>query len=259
MPSSSDSPATSARWSRVVAALVRLASFGLGGAAIGNATYLAIKTNMNSGVILEAGVGLVMVSFGASRRLGRIRWLRTTALAAGGAILAASVGLAAYGLHDTAGDRDDALIVLGAGVHGRSVTAVLAARLDVAVEYHRRNPAALIVVAGGQGPQEDISEAEAMSAYLVRRGVPADRIVKEDKSTSTAENFAFAKALLDERLPTGYRIAFVTSEFHVFRAEQVARSTGLKADHLHSHTLWYVQPASYLREIVAVAKQLVFG
>jgi uncharacterized SAM-binding protein YcdF (DUF218 family) len=232
---------------------------GLGGAAIYNAAFLAVKTNMTLGLILEAGVGLVMVAFALYRRLSRIRWLRLTALAGGAAILAASAGLAAYGLHDTASDHDDALIVLGAGVHGRSVTAVLAARLDVAREYHDRNPDALIVVAGGQGPQEDIPEAEAMRDYLVARGVPAGQIVMEARSTSTAENFAFSKTLLDERLPSGYKAAFVTSEFHVFRAEQVARKAGLDADHLHSDTLWYVQPSSYLREIVAVAKQQVLG
>ncbi|MDR1189090.1 MAG: YdcF family protein [Bifidobacteriaceae bacterium] len=242
-----------------VSILIRLILLAVGGTAIYNAAYLAVKTNMNLGLVLEAAVGLVMVAFAVWRRLATIRWLRVTAVVAGVAILAASGALAWFGTHDTASDRDEALIVLGAGVHGRTVTAVLAARLDVAREYHERNPNALIVVTGGQGAQEDIPEAEAMRDYLVARGVASDQIVMEPRSTSTAENFANAKALLDPILPAGYRVAFVTSEFHVFRASLIARDAGLRAEHLHSGTLWYVQPSSYLREIVAVTKQLVLG
>jgi uncharacterized SAM-binding protein YcdF (DUF218 family) len=236
-----------------------LVLLALGGAAIYNAVYLALSTNMNAGIVLEVAAGLVIVAFAVSRRLGRIRWLRYMALLVGLVVLVSSGALAAFGLHNTASTGDDALIVLGAGVRGRTVTAVLAARLDVAADYHRRNPGALIVVAGGRGPQEDIPEAEAMRDYLVRRGVSAGKIVTEARSTSTAENFANSKALLDDLLEPGYRVAFVTSEFHVFRASLVARDAGLKAEHLHSDTLWYVQPSSYLRELVAVTKQLVVG
>jgi uncharacterized SAM-binding protein YcdF (DUF218 family) len=236
-----------------------LALLGLGVAACYNAAFLAIKTNLNLGLVLEVAVGLAMIAFGLSGRLGRIRWLRIAGLSAAVAVAAACAGLAGFGLRDSAGADDDALIVLGAGIHGRAVTQVLAARLDVAYEYHRRNPEALIVVAGGQGFQEEIPEALAMRDYLVRRGLPAGQIVMEDRSTSTAENFAYSKALLDARLSPGYKVAFVTSEFHVFRASLIAESTGLTAEHLHSDTLWYVQPSSYLREIVAVGKQLIVG
>jgi uncharacterized SAM-binding protein YcdF (DUF218 family) len=229
----------------------------IGAAACYNAAYLALKTNMNLGIVMEAAAGIVMLAFAVWGRLGRIRWLRITALAAAAAVLAASGALAAYGLRDTAQGNDQALIVLGAGVHGRTVTQVLAARLRVALAYHERNPGALIVVAGGRGPQEDVTEAQAMRDFLVARGADPDRIVMEDRSTSTAENFANAKVLLDQRLDPGYRASFVTSEFHVFRASLVAREAGVRGGHLHSDTLWYVQPSSYLRELVAVAKQLV--
>jgi uncharacterized SAM-binding protein YcdF (DUF218 family) len=231
----------------------------LGVAAIYNATFLAINTNMNLGIVLEIVAGLLLVAFGVWRRLAAVRWLWVTALIVGGAVLAASGALAAFGTRDTATDQDQALIVLGAGVHGRTVTAVLAARLNVARDYHQRNPDALIVVAGGRGPQEEIPEAQAMRDYLLARGVPASRIVMEDKSTSTAENFANSKVLLDDLLGPDYKVAYVTSEFHVFRASLVARDAGLDASHLHSETLWHVQPSSYLREVVAVGKQLVLG
>lgn len=233
--------------------------FALGAAALYNAAYLAIHTNMNLGLVLEGAVGLILVAFAVFGCLGRIRWLRGLALVAAGLVLAASGALAAFGLHDTAKADDDALIVLGAGVHGRTVTAVLAARLNVAYEYAQRNPEALIVVTGGRGAQEDITEAEAMREYLVGRGLDPARIVMEGASTSTAENFAFAKTILDDRLGSSYSTAFVTSEFHVFRAELIAHEQGLNPGHLHSDTLWYVQPSSYLRELVAVAKQLVLG
>ena len=103
--------------------------------------------------------------------------------------------------------------MLGAAVHGRELSNTLAGRLAVAVTYHERSPSSLIVVSGGQGPQEEIPEAVAMRQYLLDHGVPDDHIIVEDRSTSTEENFRNSRLLLDERLTPGYSVAFVTDEF----------------------------------------------
>ena len=111
------------------------------------------------------------------------------------------VFLAGYVLsyaHSTVTYKEDAIIVLGAAVHGKTPSRTLRYRLKKAVDYHEQNPDAIIIVSGGQGAQEDISEAEAMKIYLVENGVASNKIIKEDKSTSTAENFKFSKEILDE-------------------------------------------------------------
>lgn len=224
-----------------------------GAALTANAAWLAVTANLTLGTALVALLGLGCLAGGVwFARLARHRIL--TSLAA--LVLAAVVGLSAfltsYGNADNATFREDAVIVLGAAVHGRELSNTLAGRLAAAVGYHRRNPSALVVVSGGQGLQEDIPEAVAMRQYLVDHGVRDAGIVVEDRSTSTEENFANSRALLDRLLPPGYSVAFVTDEFHVYRAGRIAASAGLTGTHVSSRTPWYFWPANYLRESVAV-------
>lgn len=173
----------------------------------------------------------------------------TTSLVIGG--LAAF--LSASGHRDTATYDEEAVLVLGATVRGSEVSGALAGRLEKAIEYRDRNPYALIVVSGGPNPDADVTEAAAMREYLTGRGVPASAIVVEDRATSTRENVAFSRALLDERLASGYRVCLVTDAFHVFRAGRMADAAGLDTTHLASATTWYEQPVDHLRELVAVA------
>ena len=83
----------------------------------------------------------------------------------------------------------DAIIVLGAALHGWDVSPALAQRLDTAKQYWDENNVSYIVVTGSQGPQEDRTEASAMKEYLVNKGVPADEILIEDKAHNTKQNF----------------------------------------------------------------------
>ena len=107
--------------------------------------------------------------------------------------------VAVSGYSDTATKQEKAVIVLGAGLRGERVTDLLTRRLDAAYDYHLENPNAVIVVTGGQGPGEDIPEARAMKAYLVEKGVPEKQILEEASSTSTEENFCFARNFGTER------------------------------------------------------------
>ena len=84
------------------------------------------------------------------------------------------------------------------------------------------------------------------------RGVDEGRIITEDKSTSTWENFKFSKAILDERFP-GASAAFVTTNFHVYRAGRVAIMNGIEAEGYGAKDVWYTAPNNYMRESIAVA------
>ena len=84
-----------------------------------------------------------------------------------------------------------------------------------------------MVCSGGQGRDEVISEAEAISRELIRRGVPKRRIVIEDKSKSTYENVYNSKEILDKRTEgREYRVAIVTNNFHVYRSRWMAEYAG---------------------------------
>lgn len=98
-----------------------------------------------------------------------------------------------------------------------------------------------------------------MERWLISRGVPADRILREEASTSTYENLTNAKALLDERSARPCRVALVTSDYHVYRASRLAKAAGLDASHLHADAEWYALPVRMLRECAAVVKYWVSG
>lgn len=225
----------------------------LGAALTANAAWLALTANLTVGTGATALLGLGLLAWGGwFPRLRRVRWLTAVAVLVALLVVPLSAFLAVVGTADDVRHDEDAVIVLGAAVHGSELSRTLAGRLDRAVDYHARNPRALLVVTGGQGPQEDLPEAVAMRDYLRARGVPDDLIVVEDRATSTEENFTFSRALLDARLPSGYRVAFVTDEFHVYRAGRIAAAAGLDATHASSRTPWYFWAANYLREDLLV-------
>jgi len=166
--------------------------------------------------------------------------------------------LGIYGNMSNVDYKEDAVIVLGAGVRGETVSLNLAHRLDRALEYWNENPNAVIVVTGGLGELATITEAEAMARYLIARGVPQESILLEDKSTSTYENLTFAKEILNEHFGTEFRVVVVTNDFHIFRAVRTARQVGLDVTGKGAYTLWYTRPANYLREMLAVVNMWFF-
>ena len=158
------------------------------------------------------------------------------------------------GQRDTASGREKAIIVLGAGVRGTKISALLAQRLDAAYEYHLENPDALIVVSGGQGPGEDIPEAQAMAQYLMKKGIPEEKILPESQSSSTQENFQFSLVLLSENgISAEDPVAYVTNAFHIYRAGCYARSAGFREiASVSAPTSLGVWLQCYLREVFAV-------
>lgn len=150
----------------------------------------------------------------------------------------------------------DFIIIHGAGLNGTEPSPVLAGRIDKALElWERQGCDGMFVASGGQGADEEISEAEAMARYLIRRGVPEDRIIHEDNSTTTRENLEYSKALMDERMAgKSYRAAVVSSDYHVFRCAEYAKDLGIAADGVGSHTRSWLWPAAFIREFAAITR-----
>ena len=156
----------------------------------------------------------------------------------------------------------DAVIVLGAGVNGETPSAALWSRIRAAEDYLEIHPDVPVVLSGGQGAGEAISEAEAMRRALWKEDRAENaRLLLEERSTNTAENFRFSKALLEEwGLDTGTAtIAVVTNDFHCFRAHMIARRQGLKTIDVPAELPWWWLTANYyLREAFAVVKTSLF-
>ena len=167
--------------------------------------------------------------------------------------------LGIYGRTSNANYNEDVIIVLGAGVVGESVTRPLANRLNTAFYFWQDNPDAYIIVTGGVGNRATISEAEAMSRFLVRRGVPREQILLEEYSTSTYENLRFAMDILEEHFEGEFTGVVVTNDFHIYRAVHTARRIGMDVTRLGADTDWYAWQLDYVREMLAVVNAWVFG
>jgi uncharacterized SAM-binding protein YcdF (DUF218 family) len=149
----------------------------------------------------------------------------------------------------------DFVVVLGSGLlYGGRVPPLLASRLDRGQAVFRALAARgdpVLIVSGGKGSDEQVSEADAMAGYLAARGFPADRIEREDQSASTEENLANSKAIMD-RLRPGATCVIVTSNYHVFRTAMIARRIGVRGQVTGARTAGYYWPSATLREFAAV-------
>ncbi|MFC9970447.1 YdcF family protein [Spirillospora sp. NPDC127200] len=150
----------------------------------------------------------------------------------------------------------DFVVVLGSGlVDGARVGRLLGNRLDrgraVYEAQAARSRAPMLLVSGGRGPDEELSEAEAMAGYLVERGFPADRILRETRSRTTGENMAFSNEIMAAAEP-GYRCVVVTNNYHAFRAALLARKTGVNGQVIGAPTAAYFWPSATIREFAAV-------
>lgn len=174
--------------------------------------------------------------------------LKTALLTAGTAALATA---AAMGTHMTLvyldakkNHRDDCdyLMILGCGVIGADTPSPnLIKRMETAVDYLKENEKCFIVPCGGcfrDGQKK--SEAAIISDYLTEHGIDKNRILLEDKSTTTFENFVFAFDIVKAHAGESFsqkKMAFLSSDFHLHRASLIAKRCGFKKiGKVSSHT-----------------------
>ncbi len=160
--------------------------------------------------------------------------------------------------HTSVPSSVDYLILLGAGVNGTVPSLSLLDRLETATNFMHANPNCKVIVTGGQGPGEDISEAEAMSIYLINQNIAADRIIKEDKASNTYENLAYSLKIIEtstKKETTAPTIAVVSSEYHLYRAKLCAEKLGYSVYTIAAPTSnWLLKINYFLREAPAVVK-----
>lgn len=154
-------------------------------------------------------------------------------------------------------DDCDYLIVLGCQIRGTTVTKSLKRRLDSAYDYAAKNEKVIIIVSGGQGKGEDISEAQAMYEYLTARGIDKSRIIREDQSTDTNENMQYSAGYIEN---SEAKVGIVTNNFHIFRSKALARAKGM--NHLcgvpsASDEVLFVN--YMVREAIGIVKDFCFG
>ena len=160
------------------------------------------------------------------------------------------LSLILFNMRNTSKAGADYVIVLGCQVVGEYASLPLLSRGYTAVRYLEKNPETKVIVTGGQGPGENISEAEALRRLLLERKIDKERIFLEDKSKNTMENFKFSIELnnLSDK-----NIVVVTSDYHMFRALSIAKKIKYtNVSGLPSRSQRSVLPAFLLREYVTI-------
>lgn len=147
----------------------------------------------------------------------------------------------------------DYVIIHGCGLlEGERMTRLLSDRVDRAMEIYRkcrRKP--VLIPSGGQGPDEKISEAKAMTDHLLANGIPAEHILPEDQSQTTRENLLNSRDLILER-PGRKKTALVSSNYHVYRCLRLARELGFRCTGIGARVALYYWPSALIREFIAV-------
>lgn len=175
----------------------------------------------------------------------------------GGAVFLLVEGLILSQFGAKAESNADYVIVLGAQWKSHGPSYVLKKRLDKAVDYLLDNPETQVIVTGGQGGNEHITEAEGMYGYLVEAGIEAERIQQEDQATNTVENLVLSSAFLDRETD---KVVLVTNNFHMFRALRLAKGQGYeRVEGLAAGSYPAMLPNNLLREFFGVGKDFLVG
>ena len=232
------------------------------------AGYCILATAVMGPVSFNAvllGAGVLLISLGVlDRRFGQLAGvLRFKKIAVPAALLLLAVfafleGLVISGAARKDRQKADYIVVLGAGLREDQLSLTLLRRMEAALECEQGET---FVVTGGQGWNEKIPEGVAMGRWLEEQGIPPERILVEDRSVNTHENLLFSRQLIEEdagRDIGELRIKIVTSDFHSFRAQMLARRHGYqKVSGYGGKTPPLLVPAFYIREGLALAKSFL--
>ena len=209
--------------------------------------------------VFSAG-GAIAVRMERVKKLRFPKWIKAvfcTAVLLAAVVFAIVEGVIIFNAVKKPEREADYVLVLGAKVNGTTPSKSLMFRINGAYDYLVDNPSAKAIVCGGKGSDEGISEAEAMKRTLVSKGIDENRIIMEDKSTSTEENIRFAMKYIEDE---NSKVVVTTNSYHVFRAVSIARKAGLKnVSGNPAGCVTGLIPQDFAREFFAVIKDFVFG
>ena len=146
----------------------------------------------------------------------------------------------------------DFLLILGCRVRGDEPEPTLAMRIEKADEFLSEHKNTIAICCGGiVHPDQTKSEAEAIKDGLVKAGIEESRILLEDQSTTTKENFSNAKKIIDGmKLQKEPKIAFLSSEFHLMRSLYIAKRTGVAVRSVPAPSPKEQKIKNYIRELL---------
>ncbi|MGE5678887.1 MAG: YdcF family protein [Pseudomonadota bacterium] len=241
----------------------------LGGLGVLDTLILALFTGPNTGTVVPGLAGCLIMVYSyvklyikKGKPIIRSLFLRRSVcilIAAGLFSFILLEGLIIYGGSSNEEIKAEYLMILGGGLNKDRITPTVQERLLTGIRYLEKYPEAKVIVSGGLGFGETVTEAEAMEEYLVTEGISPDRIISEDKATSTMENFIFSRRILEKngRLKDN-RLVIVTNDFHMYRSKLLARRNGFEPFGISCSTPLYIRANCYIREYFALIKSFLF-
>ena len=156
--------------------------------------------------------------------------------------------------------RQTVIIVCGSKVNGYTPGNILLTRLDAAYEILTDRPDSVCILSGGQGEDETVSESECMASYLIDKGIPATRLIKEDRSRNTEQNIEFSIDVMKKNnISTDSNIICISSDYHILRVSLIAEQNGLDVQCVAAKTPSAIKYISGLvRELMSYVKYFVF-
>lgn len=154
-------------------------------------------------------------------------------------------------------EKSDGMVVLGCRLWGDQPSPMLTYRLEKALQLYKEGYASKIIVSGGQGDDELVSEAEAMKVYLVERGIREEDIYKEENSYSTYQNLNYSKQIMERE---GFeKVVIVTNGFHIHRSLMIANRLRMEATGAPAKTypMLLLRIKYYAREVPAYIKDYI--
>lgn len=186
-----------------------------------------------------------------------LRWIIIFFFVVGFLIFCLLCGNVIGGMMSSASADLDYVVVLGAQVKGEVPSRALHKRLIKALEYAKENENTILILSGGQGTGEDITEAECMRRWLAEREISPERLILEENSTSTLENLKFSDTL------TGCakgRTGILSNNFHVYRAVRLAENLGYEqTEGIAAESDPIMQVHYVVREVFALVKEKLVG
>ncbi len=150
--------------------------------------------------------------------------------------------------------KKDFLLILGCRVRGNEAEETLRMRAEKAADYLKEYPETVAIACGGiVHEDQNISEAQAIEEILVSEGIEKERIIREDKSTTTVENFKNAKKIIEESGDlNSFRLALLSSDFHLMRAKMIAKKAGLDCQTVSAPSPKKEKLKNYTREFFSL-------
>lgn len=195
----------------------------------------------------------------------KVYWLIKTTIILLSAMFIVFLGFCSWGMNKSSDVPLDYIIVLGGGVEIDQPSLTLRRRLEKAREYAIENPDTVIIGTGSIDKYDDsqlITEGQCMWNWLTEKGIDSSRIIKEEKATSTRENFAYSLELIEKG--KYLNIGVVTSNFHVFRAMSIGANIGKEHGEYHFYGIAadfpvYLLPHYMIREFCATVLYTLRG